>query len=308
VKTVRIATRKSPLALWQAEHVASLIRQLDPSVGVSLVRITTEGDRFLQGSLAAVGGKGLFIKDIEAAILGGRADLAVHSLKDMTAQIPAELCLAAIPRREDPHDAFVGLGYQKLDSLPSGARIGTSSLRRTCQLLERFPYLEIVPLRGNVQTRIRRAKEMGLAGVVLALAGLRRLGLESEVTEILPFDVSLPAVGQGALALECANAASGLRALLRPLDDRDSAVAVSAERAFLARLEGGCSFPIAAHAVVEGARLSIRGLVGSTDGRAVLRAERTGPADAAEAVGAQLAEAVLAAGGTKILRESKKPK
>lgn len=304
MRFLRIATRKSPLARWQANHVASLLKHLDAGLSVSLVEFSTAGDRFLSAPLSAIGGKGLFVKEIEAAVLSGLADLAVHSLKDMTSQIPTELCLAAIPIREDPRDAFVGFGYQQLRLLPPGARIGTSSQRRACQLLERFPKLEIVPLRGNVQSRIQKGKELSLGGVLLALAGLRRLGLESNVTEIISTEVCLPAVGQGALAIECRRADSDLTNLLEKLNHRETVIAVSAERAFLARLGGGCTLPLAGHATIDGASILVQGLVGSPDGRQVLRAKRSGSVDYAEELGRQVADALIDAGGRALIDQN----
>lgn len=302
MKPVRIATRKSPLALWQARHVARLLEEKRPGLEVSLLEMTTEGDRFLAAPLSAIGGKGLFVKEIEQALLEGRADLAVHSLKDMTSHLPPSLVLACVPPREDPRDAFVSPKGYRLAELPPGAAVGTSSLRRTCQLLERRPDLKVVPLRGNVQTRLRRTQEEGLAGAVLALAGLRRLGLEDQVTEVLAPEVSLPAVGQGALAVECRSSDHALIELLAELESAETRIAVSAERAFLARLEGGCTVPLAGYAVLEGDQVWMRGLIGRPDGARVLRGERRGPAKDAAALGHQLADELLEKGGAEILR------
>ena len=300
MRTLRIATRKSPLALWQARHVAALVQSRHP-IACELVELSTEGDRFLSAPLSRVGGKGLFVKEIESAVIDGRADLAVHSLKDMTSQVPEALLIACVPAREDPRDAFVGRAGPKLFELAKGARVGTSSLRRSCQILERRPDLQIVPLRGNVQTRLRKVGEEDLAGAVLALAGLRRLGLESRMTEVLEPEVSLPAVGQGALAIECRKDDAELRTLLEPLEDRVTRLAVTAERAFLARLEGGCTVPLAAHARVNGDRIALDGLVGRPDGSKVVRARREGAAADAERIGTELAEALLASGAQEIL-------
>jgi hydroxymethylbilane synthase len=297
----RIATRKSPLALWQARHVADLLRARHPGIEVSFLEMTTEGDRFLGAPLSQVGGKGLFVKEIEQALLDSRADLAVHSLKDMTSQLPAGLCLAAVPPREDPRDAWVSRTGRKLRDLPAGGRVGTSSLRRSCQLLERWPELEVVTVRGNVQTRLRKMDEMQLEGVVLALAGLRRLGLEERVTEVLEPEVSLPAVGQGVLAIECRSDDAALLSLLVPLEDATTRAAITAERAFLARLEGGCTVPLAGHAQLEGQQVRLRGMVGRPDGKRVVRGERRAIVTAAEQMGRELAEELLERGGAEIL-------
>jgi hydroxymethylbilane synthase len=299
--TIRIATRQSPLALWQAHHVAQRLRDLDASLTVELLELSTEGDRFLGAPLATIGGKGLFVKEIEQALLDGRADVAVHSLKDMTAHQPPGLLIGAIPEREDPRDAWVSPGEVSFDALPAHAKVGTSSLRRTCQLRERRPDLEVVSIRGNVQTRLKRTEEQGLSGCVLALAGLRRLGLEARVTQILSTEVSLPAVGQGALAVQCREEDARVRRLLARIEHEPSRIAVSAERAFLARLEGGCSVPMAGHATLEGDRLRLRGLIGQPDGGKVVRGERVGAHADAEALGLALAEELLKAGGEEIL-------
>lgn len=298
---IRIATRQSPLALWQANHVAALLRGLDPSLQVDLLEMTTEGDRFLSAPLAVIGGKGLFVKEIEQALIDRRADVAVHSLKDMTAHLPPGLILGAIPEREDPRDAWVSPGGIPFAQTPRGAKVGTSSLRRTCQLRERRPDLEVVSIRGNVQTRLRRTVEQGLSGCVLALAGLRRLELEGHITEVLPPEASLPAVGQGALAVECRDDDSAVRALLAKLDHAPSRAAVMAERAFLSRLEGGCSVPLAGYATLEGGGLRLRGLIGEPDGSRVVRGERRGGLQEGEALGLALAEELLGQGGREIL-------
>jgi hydroxymethylbilane synthase len=300
VRAVRIATRKSPLALWQARHVAALLEARNGTKS-ELLELSTEGDRFLSAPLSRVGGKGLFVKEIEGALIDGRADLAVHSLKDMTSRIPAGLLIACVPEREDPRDAFAGRVGPKLFGLPEGARVGTSSLRRSCQILERRPDLRIVSLRGNVQTRLRKVEEEDLAGAVLAVAGLRRLGLESRITEVLEPEVSLPAVGQGALAIECRDDDAEVRRMLAALEDRRTRIAVTAERAFLARLEGGCSVPLAAHARLEGDRIRLHALVGRPDGTKVVRGTREGAIGDAERIGTELAEALLASGGREIL-------
>lgn len=303
MRAVRIATRQSPLALWQARHVASLLTARHPSLEVSLVEMTTEGDRFLSAPLSSVGGKGLFVKEIEQALLDGRADLAVHSLKDMTSVLPEGLMLAAVPAREDPRDAFCGSAGLTLDTLPKGARVGTSSLRRSCLLRSGRPDLDIVSLRGNVQTRLAKTRELGLAGAVLAYAGLKRLGLEGVVTQVLSTEVSLPAVGQGVLAIQCRTADADVRGLLAPLEDATTRIAVTAERALLARLEGGCTVPLAGHATVEGGTVHLRGLVGRPDGTQVVRGEVRGPVTRAHELGEALADELLSRGAADILRD-----
>lgn len=297
---LRIATRRSPLALWQARHVAGLLLARSPGTEVTLVELSTEGDRMLDSPLSRIGGKGLFVKEIEAALLDGRADLAVHSLKDVTSTFPPGLVLAAVPEREDPRDAWVSPGGLRFADIPRRGRVGTSSLRRACQLRALRPDVEVVPLRGNVGTRLRKTEELGLAGSILALAGLRRLDLEERVTELLPPEVMLPAVGQGALALEC-TVDSLHRPLLASLEHLPTRVPIDAERAFLERLEGGCTVPLAAHAVLEGDSLWVRGLVGAPDGSEVVRAERRGPASAARAMGRDLAEELLRRGARALL-------
>jgi hydroxymethylbilane synthase len=287
--------------LWQAQHVAELLRRAFPAVEVSLLQMSTEGDRFLQTRLSAIGGKGLFVKEIEQALLDHRADLAVHSLKDMTSSLPAELCLAAVPPREDPRDAWVSPSGVAFSELPRGSSVGTSSLRRACQILERRPDLHILSLRGNVQTRLQKTAEQKLAGTVLALAGLRRLGLEAQVTQVLEPEVSLPAIGQGVLAIECRSDDRELRQMLQALEDRATRVAVAAERSLLAGLEGGCTVPLAGYATLRQDELHLRGLVGRPDGTLVVRGERTGPAASAQEMGRALAQELLERGGRGIL-------
>ncbi|MCP3141195.1 hydroxymethylbilane synthase [Pyxidicoccus xibeiensis] len=303
MKAVRIATRQSPLALWQARHVGALLSAAHPGLEVALVELSTEGDRFLSAPLSAVGGKGLFVKEIEQALLDGRADLAVHSLKDMTSVLPEGLMLAAVPTREDPRDAFCGLDGVTLDTLPQGARVGTSSLRRSCILRSRRPDVEIVSLRGNVQTRLQKTRELGLAGALLAYAGLKRLGLEGVITQVLSTDVSLPAVGQGVLAIQCRTADTEVRRLLAPLEDATTRIAVSAERALLAKLEGGCTVPLAGHATVSGGTVHLRGLVGRPDGTRVISGEVRGPVERAPELGEALADDLLSRGAADILRD-----
>src|SRR5947209_4125204 len=313
---LRIATRKSALALWQAERIKSLLAE-----PAELVPMSTEGDRIPDRSLAEVGGKGLFVKELEQALSEGRADLAVHSAKDVPYALPEGFALSAFPLREDPRDALVAPLAKTFANLPRGARVGTSSLRRAVQLLAERPDLAIVPVRGNVQTRLARATgatvvrggverrpaegdpQGPLDAVVLALAGLRRLGLEAQVTEVLAVEFSLPAPGQGALAIETVRGSAGFLATV-PLDDAQTAQCVRAERAVLARLAGGCTVPVGAHAVLEGDRIWLRALLGGPDGRGgvkVVRAERRGPAAEPEALGRSVAEALLDKGGAPLL-------
>lgn len=298
---LRIATRQSPLALWQARHVASLLQAAHPGLRVEILELSTAGDRFLAASLAAVGGKGLFVKEIEAALLDGRADLAVHSLKDMTSVLPEGLLLAAVPEREDPRDALVSPSGRTLEALPFRARVGTSSQRRSCILRERRADLDIVSVRGNVQTRLGKLEEAKLDAIVLALAGLRRLGLEHLVTQVLSTDVSLPAVGQGVLAVECREDDVRTRGLLAALEHVQTRQAVVAERAFLAALEGGCTVPMAGFAEIEGDTIRMRGMVGAPDGSRVVRGERRGNVADGARLGRELAEELLSNGAREIL-------
>ncbi|MBP6382992.1 MAG: hydroxymethylbilane synthase [Pseudomonadales bacterium] len=303
-RILRIATRKSQLALWQAGHVRDRLLAAHPGLRVELLPLSTQGDRILDVPLAKIGGKGLFVKELETAMLDGRADLAVHSMKDVPMDFPPELGLGAILAREDPHDAFVSNAYAGLEALPQGARAGTSSLRRQCQLRALRPDLRILDLRGNVNTRLRKLDDGEYDAIVLASAGLLRLGMGERIRARIPASASLPAVGQGAIGVEIRNDDAGLRALLAPLDDADCGDCVRAERAMNRALQGGCQVPIAGFAVIEGAeRLWLRGLVGSTDGTRIARAELRGPRAEAERIGAELAATLLAQGADAILRE-----
>ncbi len=298
---IRIATRKSPLALWQAEHVAALLAAEAPGLAPELVKLTTRGDRILDQALSRVGGKDLFVKEIEQALLDGSAEVAVHSLKDMPTALPDGLVITAYPPREDPRDALVSDAGHTLDGLPRGATVGTSSLRRGAQLLRARPDLRIVPIRGNVQTRLARMREAGMDATVLAHAGLLRLGLAHLASEVLPPERSLPAIGQGILAVETLAADASTTALVARLDDPGARVAALAERAFLHHLRGGCQVPIAGHATLDGERLWLRGLVAALDGSTVFEGEVTGPRGDAAALGVELAERLLAAGARTIL-------
>jgi hydroxymethylbilane synthase len=298
---LRIATRQSPLALWQAEHVADLLTANHPGLRVELVKMVTEGDRILDRALSAEGGKGLFIKELEQGLAEGRADLAVHSMKDVPAELPPGFDLPVFCAAADPRDALVSGVAGSLDALPPGARIGTASLRRGCQLLARRPDLRLVLTRGNVQTRLAKLDRGDCDALLLAAAGLDRLGLADRIAARLPIDVMLPAVTQGVLGLECRAGDTAVMALLEPLHEPDTALRVRAERAFAARLGGGCHTPLAAHAVLDGAQLHLTGLVGSPDGRRVLRQSASGPADEPEALGLALAEQLIAQGAAELL-------
>jgi len=298
VKPLVIATRKSPLALWQASFVARALESFGRKV--ELLPLVTQGDRILDAPLSRVGGKGLFVKEIEEALLGGRADLAVHSLKDVPTKLPDGLVLGAILAREDPRDALCAPAHRTLESLPAGARVGTSSLRRRAQLLALRPDLRVVEIRGNVGTRMSKL-EGEVDAVILAAAGLRRLGLEDRITEVIAPEALLPAVGQGALAVEIREGDDETAALVRRLEHADTRDAVRAERALLARLEGGCQIPLAAHAEVEGDRLRLRARVGRVDGSLLLEAEGEGTRAEAEAIGVRAAEELLARGADEIL-------
>ncbi len=298
---IRIATRRSPLAKWQANHVADLLRRNEPGADVRLHELVTRGDRILDVPLADVGGKGLFVKEIEDALLAGTAEVAVHSMKDLPAVLAPGLVVGAVPAREDPRDALCSPRWKTLDKLPRGARVGTSSLRRGAQLKAIRPDLAVEMVRGNVETRLRKASE-GLDAVILAYAGLRRLGLDGHATQVLSTEEMLPAVAQGALALEArASDAETLRRLAA-LEDADTRVRTEAERGFLARIEGGCQVPIAGHATVDGGKVRLRALVASIDGKSVIRGERSGTREGARALGEALADELLSKGAAEILR------
>lgn len=302
-KIFRIATRQSPLALWQAHYVQQRLMAAHPGLRVELVPMVTKGDVILDTPLAKVGGKGLFVKELELAMLEDRADLAVHSMKDVPVAFPEGLGLVTICEREDPRDAFVSNHYDSLDALPQGAVVGTSSLRRQSQISERRPDLVIRSLRGNVGTRLSKLDAGEYDAIILATAGLKRLELESRIRQPLPAEISLPAVGQGAVGIECRLDDSVLINLLQALNHDDTAVCVKAERAMNTRLEGGCQVPIGSFALLEGDQLWLRGLVGAPDGSVMVRGERRGPRAEAEAMGVSLAEELLGKGARDILRE-----
>lgn len=302
-QTLRIATRKSPLALWQAEHVRDRLLAAHPGLQVELVRMTTQGDKILDTPLSKVGGKGLFVKELEQGLLEGSADIAVHSMKDVPMEFPPGLHLPVIGAREDARDAFVSARYPALDALPHGARVGTSSLRRQCQLQERRPDLHIISLRGNVNTRLKKLDNGEFDAVILAVAGLLRLGFGARITQLLEPEVSLPAVGQGAIGIECRMGDNRVHDLIRVLDDAETHVRVSAERAMNHRLQGGCQVPIAGHALLAAGTLTLRGLVGRPDGSEVVRGVVSGPQAQAGQLGVALADDLLARGARAILRD-----
>jgi hydroxymethylbilane synthase len=296
-----IASRESALAMWQAEHIRDRLRALYPETQVSILGMTTQGDQILDVTLSKIGGKGLFVKELETALEDGRADLAVHSLKDVPMQLPQGFVLAAIGEREDPHDAFVSNNFETLAALPAGSVVGTSSLRRESQLRERFPHLKIEPLRGNVQTRLRKLDEGQYAAIILAAAGLKRLGLGGRIRGIISSQDSLPAVGQGALGIECRADRADVIAALQPLHHPQTAACVLAERALSRKLGGSCQVPLGGFAEFRDGKLHMRGFVATPDGKRMLRAEHSGSAERPEALGDAIAEELLAQGAGEIL-------
>lgn len=302
-KPLRIATRKSKLALWQAEFVKAELQAQHPGLEVELVTFTTQGDKILDTPLAKIGGKGLFVKELEAAMLDGRADIAVHSMKDVPMEFPEGLGLSVICERENPTDAFVSNQYKTLSDLPQGAHVGTSSLRRQCQILAVRPDLKVSSLRGNVQTRLGKLDAGEFDAIILASAGLIRLELQERIADFISDEVSLPAGGQGAVGIECRMDDQATQALLAPLHHQESAYRVLAERALNRRLEGGCQVPIACFATLDGEEIHLRGLVGSDDGQQMIRTEIRGHVDQAEQLGIQAAEDLLAKGAGDILAQ-----
>jgi hydroxymethylbilane synthase len=301
--TIRIATRKSPLAMWQAEHVAATLRKLHPGINVEIHGMSTRGDKILDTPLAKIGGKGLFVKELETRMLAGDADIAVHSMKDVPVELPDGLHLAVIMQREEPTDAFVSNDHASIDALPEGAVVGTASLRRQCQVMDRRPDLRVKTLRGNVNTRLRKLDDGEYDAIILATAGLMRLGFEARIRYNMDPSESLPAIGQGVLGIECRIDDARTNELLAPLHHADTASCVLAERAMNARLEGGCQVPIGGHALLEDDQIWLRGLVGTEDGNEIIRAEIRGPRADAEALGTALAEELLDHGAAEILKE-----
>ena len=303
VNKIRIATRKSPLAMWQAKHVMDKLCTIHTGLEVELFSMQTQGDKILDAPLSTVGGKGLFIKELEEALFAKSADIAVHSMKDVTIDLPKGLELPVILQREDPRDVFVSNQYAYFDDLPRGACVGTSALRRQCQLRAHRPDLDIRDLRGNVETRLRKLDEGIFDAIILAAAGVKRLGLEHCVKEFLEPEIVLPAIGQGAIGIEIRADDPKVFDLIKPLNDEITQQRVAAERAFSRRLFGGCQLPIAAHATIAGEQLSIQGLVGRIDGSEIIRDNIAGAAAKGEQLGLQLAEQLLAQGADIILQE-----
>lgn len=300
-RVLRIATRKSQLALWQADYVAAMLRQAHPGLEIELVKMTTQGDKILDTPLAKVGGKGLFVKELEQGLLNGDADIAVHSMKDVPVELPDGLHLPVICPREDPRDAFVSNTYSALAALPEAARVGTSSLRSQCQIRAVRPDLEILDLRGNVNTRLQKLDDDHYDAIILAAAGLKRLGFEARIRESLSPEVSLPAIGQGAVGIECRAEDPRVNELIAPLHDLLTAQRVTTERAMNARLQGGCQVPIAGFAVIEHGVLLLRGLVGEPDGSQIVQGEIAGPPENAQELGEVLADDLLSRGADRIL-------
>ncbi len=299
---IRLGSRGSKLALWQAEFVRHEIER-NTGKKVEITKIKTTGDMILDVPLARVGGKGLFVKEIEEALLSGRIDLAVHSMKDVPTDLPHGLEIAAITRREDPRDAYLSVKYRRIEDLPQGARVGTSSLRRQTQLLGLRPDLAVESLRGNLDTRIRKMEEGRFDAILLAAAGLRRMGWEERITQYLPVEMSLPAIGQGALGIEIRREDPDTRGAVSFLNDRETAFAVRAERGFLKRLEGGCQVPIASYGRTEGDSILLEGLVGRPDGSEIIRGSARGSVSDPEGLGVSLAEQLLGRGARTILDE-----
>lgn len=301
-KTLKIATRQSPLALWQANYVKDRLQQLYPDLTIELVPMVTKGDVILDSPLEKIGGKGLFVKELENALLNKEADIAVHSMKDVPMQFPEGLGLAVICQREDPRDAFVSHSYRTFAELPQGAVVGTSSLRRQCQLKALRPDLNIRSLRGNVGTRLSKLDNGDYDAIILASAGLIRLGLADRIASFIDVEQSLPAAGQGAVGIECRTDDMQVQALLAPLADAKTTYCVRAERAMNNHLQGGCQVPIGGYAVLQQGQLYLRALVGDIDGSRIIRAEGKSPVENAEALGVQIAEQLLAQGADKILQ------
>ena len=299
---IRIATRKSPLALWQAEHVSAELKKLDANLTTELVKIVTKGDKILDVPLAKVGGKGLFTKEIDEALLDGRADIAVHSMKDVPTQLPEGTNIRALPKREDPKDAIATITGGDMDTLPEGARVGTSSLRRIAQLQAKYPSFKFISIRGNIQTRLSKLG-VEVDAVILAAAGVHRMGMADQMHQFIDTDIMLPAVAQGTLGIQTRDSDTEINALVDQLNDSETVIRTRAERAFLARLEGGCQVPIAAYATLEGETLNLKGLVGEVDGSVVLQSEITGPAIDGEKMGIALADELLDAGARSILEK-----
>ncbi len=299
-----IASRESALAMWQAKHIQQSLQALYPDCEIEILGMTTTGDQILDAPLAQIGGKGLFIKELETALLDGRADLAVHSMKDVPMNLPDEFLLAAVSKREDARDAFVSNRYQKIEDLPAGSIVGTSSLRRQSQLKARFPHLKVETLRGNLQTRLRKLDEGQYDGIILAAAGLIRLQLGGRIRQLISTDDSIPAVGQGALGIEINAQRQDLLEVLAPLNDATTHACVAAERAFSRALAGSCTVPLGAYANSADAQtIHIQGFVSALDGSTVLKNQLVGQLSQAEQLGASLAQALIAQGAREVLND-----
>jgi len=303
VSSLRIITRESPLAMWQACHVRDQLQKIHPELEIRILGITTEADKFLDSTLASLGGKGAFVKELEHALLENHADIAVHSMKDVTVELPDQLDIAAILTRENPGDAFVSEKYASLDDLPTAAKVGTSSLRRECQIKSRRPDLVIADIRGNVGTRLQKLDSGNYDALVLASSGLIRLGLENRIRQQLDAGLMLPAIGQGALGVEVRSNDRRIRELIAPLNNETTQLCVMAERSVNKRLNGGCHAPVAAYATRQGDTLSISGLVGNPDGSEILRASVQGSCVQAEELGEQLGQLLLEQGAGRILEQ-----
>ena len=303
MKTLRIATRNSPLALWQAEDVKARVESLDLGVSVKLLKMTTKGDKLLDSPLAKIGGKGLFVKELETAILDGRADIAVHSIKDVPAVLPTGLQVVHIMERENPHDAFVSNHFQNPESLPEGAHVGTCSLRRQAQIMARFPHLEVHNLRGNVNTRLAKLDNGDYDAIILAAAGLLRLGMQERIASEMSVEDSLPAAGQGIVGIETRVDDDATSSLIDRLHHTDTSYRVMAERALSARLDGGCQVPIGAYSELQGNQIWLRGLVATPDGKQVITADATGHVNEAVELGVKVAEMLLYRGANTILKD-----
>ncbi len=301
--TIRIVTRESPLAMWQATFVKDALAALHPKMDIEILGITTEADRLLESTLESLGGKGAFVKELEQVLIDRQADIAVHSMKDVTVNLPAALAVPVVLDREDPRDVLISNKYKHFVDLPDAARVGTSSLRRKCQLLAMRPDLQVMDIRGNVGTRLRKLDEDQFDALILAAAGVRRLGLESRISEYFPTTSLLPAVGQGVLGVEIHRDNARVLALIEPLCDPVSLSCITAERALNRRLGGDCHLPIAAYAEIHDSRLVLHALVGRLDGSEILQSSTSGPADEAESLGNVLAEELLGMGADSILRE-----
>lgn len=303
MKILKIATRNSPLALWQAEHVKQRLIEIHPELKVELVSMTTEGDRFLEAPLVAIGGKGLFIKELEQAILDNHADIAVHSMKDVTVELPDEFALPVIMKREDARDVFISNNYKNLSDIPEDAILGTSSLRRQSQAKALHPKITTKDLRGNVGTRLRKLDEGEYDAIILAAAGILRLGLHERITQLIPESMLLPAIGQGAIGIECRAGDSAVHDLIAPLNDDATTLCVKTERAFSRRLYGGCQLPIAGQAQLIGNEIKLTGLVARVDGSEVIKSELSGAVTEYDNIGVSLAESLLKRGADEILKE-----